>query len=137
MEDIRAIRSQLGLTQIGFAEKLGLHQSTISRLETGEMEIDKRTRLAIRALVAESALHAPHEGPATAGADSPSSDVAHASIGGEPSLPSDGTGGAAFADPAGPSGRAPGAEEREPVAIRPETSAPGDLFAAEPMRGVA
>ena len=53
MDDIRNIRRSLGLTQIAFAERLGLHQSTISRLETGEMEIDKRTRLAIRALQAE------------------------------------------------------------------------------------
>lgn len=53
MEDIREIRGKLGLTQIEFAERLGLHQSTISRLETGELPADKRTLLAARALLAE------------------------------------------------------------------------------------
>lgn len=54
MEDIRAIRSQLRLTQIEFADHLGLHQSTISRFETGELEVDKRTLLAAQALLAAS-----------------------------------------------------------------------------------
>lgn len=53
MDDIREIRSKLGLTQIEFADRLGLHQSTISRLETGELPADKRTVLAAKALLAE------------------------------------------------------------------------------------
>lgn len=54
MEDIRRIRTRLGLTQIEFAERLGLHQSTISRFETGELPTDKRTILAAQALLAAS-----------------------------------------------------------------------------------
>lgn len=52
MEDIRDIRRQLGLTQIEFADRLGLHQSTISRLEGGSLPVDKRTSLAAKALLA-------------------------------------------------------------------------------------
>lgn len=52
MDDIRDIRSRLGLTQIEFADKLGLHQSTISRLESGDLPVDKRTSLAVQALIA-------------------------------------------------------------------------------------
>ncbi len=54
MEDIRDIRRQLGLTQSEFADRLGLHQSTISRFENGELPIDKRTALAAKALLASS-----------------------------------------------------------------------------------
>lgn len=52
MDDIRHIRQALGLTQADFAEKLGLHQSTISRFEKGALPLDKRTLLAARALLA-------------------------------------------------------------------------------------
>jgi predicted transcriptional regulator len=52
MDDIRTIRRQLGVTQIELAEMLGLHQSTISRLEDGRLATDERTRLALEALVA-------------------------------------------------------------------------------------
>ena len=50
MIDLAAIRKEMNLTQAELAEKLGLHQTTISRFETGEMQIDKRTQLAIEAL---------------------------------------------------------------------------------------
>jgi|GEM_PF-1507606 len=52
MKDIRSIRKHLGLTQSEFAERLGLNQSTVSRLETGELTTDKRTMLAAHALLA-------------------------------------------------------------------------------------
>ncbi len=51
MTDIRQIRQALGLTQTDFAERLGLHQSTISRFEKGALPVDKRTRLAAQALL--------------------------------------------------------------------------------------
>jgi transcriptional regulator with XRE-family HTH domain len=52
MADIRTIRRQLGVTQVELAERLGLHQSTISRFEKGSLPLDERTRLALEALVA-------------------------------------------------------------------------------------
>jgi DNA-binding XRE family transcriptional regulator len=51
MDNLRDIRRQLGLTQIEMGEKLGLDQSTISRFESGALAIDKRTSLAVQALV--------------------------------------------------------------------------------------
>jgi hypothetical protein len=63
MENIRDIRRQLGLTQIEMAERLGLHQSTISRFESGELPVDKRTALAAKALLAQSSSIAPTELP--------------------------------------------------------------------------
>ena len=48
--DIRAIRKGLGLSQSELADKLGLTQPTISRFETGGLELDERTRLAVEAL---------------------------------------------------------------------------------------
>lgn len=63
MDDIRHIRQSLGLTQADFADKLGLHQSTISRFEKGALPLDKRTLLAAQALLAASA----SEGDATVG----------------------------------------------------------------------
>lgn len=50
MTDVKAIRQELKLSQAELAEKLGLHQTTISRFETGEMPLDKRTELALLAL---------------------------------------------------------------------------------------
>jgi transcriptional regulator with XRE-family HTH domain len=50
MVDIRAIRADLKLSQAELADKLGLHQTTISRFETGDLPIDKRTELAVLAL---------------------------------------------------------------------------------------
>jgi DNA-binding transcriptional regulator YiaG len=55
MEEIREIRRQLGLTQIEFADLLGIHQSTLSRHETGDVPPDKRTLLAVQALLANRA----------------------------------------------------------------------------------
>ena len=55
MDNIRDIRRQLGLTQIEMAERLGLHQSTISRFESGDLPVDKRTALAAKALLAQAA----------------------------------------------------------------------------------
>lgn len=56
MIDIRTVRQQLKLSQTEFGQRLGLHQTTISRLETGELEVDRRTELAVRALQSEGAL---------------------------------------------------------------------------------
>ncbi len=52
MDNLRDIRRQLGLTQIELGERLGLDQSTISRFETGGLPVDKRTELAVQALIA-------------------------------------------------------------------------------------
>lgn len=52
-EDLQTIRAEtLGLSQTQFAEKLGMSQSAVSRLETGEVPIDKRTAMAVQVLVA-------------------------------------------------------------------------------------
>lgn len=48
--DIKATRTALSLTQAELAAKLGVTQATVSRFETGELEIDTRTRLALEAL---------------------------------------------------------------------------------------
>lgn len=55
MVDMRTVRGELGLTQAELATKLGLHQTTISRFETGELPIDERTELALDALKARAA----------------------------------------------------------------------------------
>ena len=52
MDSIQAIREALSLSQAEMAERLGVHQSTISRFETGELPTDKRTLLAAQALLA-------------------------------------------------------------------------------------
>lgn len=54
MIDLRSIRHDLKLSQVEMADLLGLHQTTISRFETGDLPIDKRTELAIQALQASS-----------------------------------------------------------------------------------
>lgn len=53
METIQAIRETLGLTQAELADRLGIHQSTISRMERGELGTDKRTMIAARTLLAD------------------------------------------------------------------------------------
>lgn len=55
MLDVRTVRKQLAATQTELGEMLGVNQSTISRLETGELDLDPRTRLALEALVARNA----------------------------------------------------------------------------------
>lgn len=55
MVDMRTIRRELGLSQVELAGKLGLHQTTISRFETGELPIDERTALALDALKSRAA----------------------------------------------------------------------------------
>lgn len=55
MQDIRATRRCLGVTQAELAELLGLNQSTISRLESGALPVDERTALAVEALMARRA----------------------------------------------------------------------------------
>ncbi|MDX3885567.1 MAG: helix-turn-helix transcriptional regulator [Sphingomonas sp.] len=51
MTDVRSIREALGISQVELATKLGLHQSTVSRLETGAMPVDARTALALDMLL--------------------------------------------------------------------------------------
>ncbi|WP_202388883.1 helix-turn-helix domain-containing protein [Pelagerythrobacter marinus] len=52
MDSILGIRKALGLSQVEMAARLGLHQTTISRFERGELPTDKRTLLAAQALLA-------------------------------------------------------------------------------------
>ena len=51
MDDLLSIRKTLGLSQAELADRLGLHQSTISRFENGDLPLDKRTLLAAQALL--------------------------------------------------------------------------------------
>ena len=51
-ETIASIREALGLTQAEMADRLGLHQSTICRMEKDGVEPDKRTMIAARTLLA-------------------------------------------------------------------------------------
>lgn len=55
MTDMREIRRQLAMTQIELADELGVQQSTISKYERGDLPIDKRTQLALDALLAAKA----------------------------------------------------------------------------------
>lgn len=55
MTNIRDARSTLGLSQAGLAAKLGVHQTTVSRFETGELPMDERTALALEALISRKA----------------------------------------------------------------------------------
>lgn len=55
MDDFRETRRKLGLTQAELADQLGLHQSTISRFESGAQPVDDRTQLALEALLARKA----------------------------------------------------------------------------------
>lgn len=48
--DVKQTRTALGLTQQQLAEKLGVTQATVSRLETGSIKPDGRTKLALEAL---------------------------------------------------------------------------------------
>jgi transcriptional regulator with XRE-family HTH domain len=48
-------RTSLGLSQKGFAEKLGVNQSTVSRWEADEASMPTTARMAIAAVVAAGA----------------------------------------------------------------------------------
>ena len=52
MQSIKQIREALGLSQAEMAEELGIHQTTLSRIETGVIAADKRNLLAANALLA-------------------------------------------------------------------------------------
>lgn len=52
MTDIRLTRQRFGLSQKELGDHLGLHQTTISRMETGDIPVDERTALAIEGLEA-------------------------------------------------------------------------------------
>lgn len=54
MDNIRSIRKALGLSQVEMANRLGLHQTTISRFENGELPLDKRTLLAAQLLLSQA-----------------------------------------------------------------------------------
>ena len=53
MSEIKAIRKELGLTQIEFGARLGIHQSQVSRWESGSVDPDVRTMMAARLLLRE------------------------------------------------------------------------------------
>lgn len=52
MDVIKQTRKALGATQAELAAMLGLNQSTVSRLESGALDVDARTVLALEALAA-------------------------------------------------------------------------------------
>lgn len=52
MDAIKQTRKALGATQAELAAMLGLNQSTVSRLESGALDVDARTALALEALAA-------------------------------------------------------------------------------------
>ena len=52
MEQLKAARADLGMTQAQLAEALGITQGTLSRMENGLVPINKRTELALSALCA-------------------------------------------------------------------------------------
>jgi transcriptional regulator with XRE-family HTH domain len=68
MFDVRAIRKMLNLTQVELGDALGLNQSSISRLETGEAPLDQRTRLALEALMARQGISLDAHSGANSGA---------------------------------------------------------------------
>lgn len=49
-EDVRFIRKALRLSQSEFGDRLGVHRTTVTRWETGEVPIDPPVSIAIRAL---------------------------------------------------------------------------------------
>ncbi|QPQ55576.1 helix-turn-helix transcriptional regulator [Allosphingosinicella flava] len=54
MSIVRETRLALGLSQADLAAKLGVHQTTVSRFETGDLPVDERTQLALEALIARN-----------------------------------------------------------------------------------
>jgi transcriptional regulator with XRE-family HTH domain len=61
MNRLRDVRKRLGLSQAEMASALGVHQTTISRFETGALPIDERTALAMDALLARAAEKLPEQ----------------------------------------------------------------------------
>jgi transcriptional regulator with XRE-family HTH domain len=55
MDTILNIRKALGVSQSEMGEMLGIHQSTLSRLETGLTPTNKRTLMAAMSLLAARA----------------------------------------------------------------------------------
>lgn len=51
-ESLKARRENLGLTQAAFAEAIGITSNTMSRYETGTLEIPKYMELVLEALEA-------------------------------------------------------------------------------------
>lgn len=50
--NIKKLRKQKGWTQSDLADKLGLTRGTIHLMENGKRDIDKRTELALKQLMA-------------------------------------------------------------------------------------
>ena len=61
MNCIALLRSRMGLPQWRFAERLGIDQATVSRMERGQVEIDVRTRRAVKQLADEIGAGLPDE----------------------------------------------------------------------------
>jgi transcriptional regulator with XRE-family HTH domain len=61
MSEIKTIRESLGMTQAQLAAELGITQSTVSRLETGDITPDRRTMLAAHALKSPDVRRTPKE----------------------------------------------------------------------------
>lgn len=53
MDTIKIIREALDVSQAVMADMLGIHQSTLSRLESGEIPTNKRTLIAAQSLLAQ------------------------------------------------------------------------------------
>lgn len=51
--DIRSFRKSRDLSQSALADLLGVTQSTISRFERGDLQVDARTMLALDAIAAK------------------------------------------------------------------------------------
>lgn len=49
--EFKSIRKDQGWSQMDLAELMGTSQTVISNIETGRVEVDRRTELALRALV--------------------------------------------------------------------------------------
>lgn len=60
MDEVKAIRTKLGLSQKALADRLGVHQSQVSRWEASGLTRDFRVRLAIAKLLREAGVP-PHE----------------------------------------------------------------------------
>lgn len=59
MEDsdrLKEGRKRLGMTQKKLAEELGIHTMSLSRLERGEVPVQRQTLLAVRCLIHDAGL---------------------------------------------------------------------------------